>query len=236
VVFPINTDQMMKRKSMVFFSISFWLSITCSIGSEPFSWPLKELDTARETSWLSNEEKDMILEINMLRYNPTQYALQYIEWMRLFYTGKTLELPNNPDIIHTEGIESFNSLVSYLHGLSPLQVLVPSRGMTKAVRMLVYDQSLTGKTGHISSGNRNPENRLSTFGNWYGTSGEIAFYGQSNPRTMVISMLFDNNSKEKKRREALLNPAYQYIGLSIGHHKIHKQVCAISFCTKYIDK
>lgn len=236
MVFPINTDQVMKLKSLFVFTISFWLSIIYSVGNEPFSWPLKELDTARDTNWLSHEEKDMILEINMLRYNPAQYALQYIEWMRLFYIDKTLELPNNPDIIHTEGIESFNNMITYLHELSPMPVLIPSRGMTKAVRMLVYDQSLTGKTGHISSGNRKPETRLSTFGNWYGSSGEIAFYGKSDPRTMVILMLFDNNHKEKNRRETLLNPAYQYIGLSIGHHKVQKQMCAISFCTKYIDK
>lgn len=204
-------------------------------AEEPFSWPVKELDTARELSWMNEQEKDMILELNKLRYNPSQYALQYIEWMRLYYTGKKLDLPSHPGIVHTEGIESFNELIAVLNNLPSLPVLIPSKGMTKAERILVYDQSLTGKTGHISSGNRKTEDRLSTFGNWYGTNGETLYYGEADAQTIVINMLFDN-SRAKTRRVILLNPAYQYVGISIGHHKTYNQMCALSFCTKYAER
>jgi hypothetical protein len=207
-----------------------------SYSDEPFIWPVKELDTAREKTWLSNDEKDMILEINKLRYNPAQYAIQYIEWMQLYYDGKKLNLPSHPMIEHNEGIEEFNELIRVLKGTASMPVLTPSRGMTKAARILVYDQSLTGKTGHVSSGNRTPAFRLSTFGNWYGTMGEVAYYGVADPRSMLVNMLFDNGIRGKTRRNTLLNPAFQAAGISIGHHKEHEQMCSVNFVTQYVDK
>ena len=160
-------------------------------AEEPFSWPSKELDTARDISWLSSSEKEMILEVNKLRYNPRQYATQYLEWMLLYYDGKSLKLPNNRTIVHNEGIESLKTLIQSLKSSPSLPILFPARGMTKAARMLVYDQSLTGKTGYVSSGNRTTSLRLSTFGNWYGTIGEAAYYGETDTRTILINMLFD---------------------------------------------
>ncbi|MDA3817483.1 MAG: hypothetical protein PF486_08915, partial [Prolixibacteraceae bacterium] len=56
--------------------------------AQSFEWPIKELDTARDVSYLSEKEKDIILEMNMVRSNPKKYAEQNIFWMNVFYNGK----------------------------------------------------------------------------------------------------------------------------------------------------
>jgi len=43
------------------------------------SWDIKTLDTARKAEYLTDDEKDVILEMNKVRTNPKQYSKLYIE-------------------------------------------------------------------------------------------------------------------------------------------------------------
>lgn len=220
-------------KSLTILTVLLLFLGVSTYAGDTFEWPVKELDTARELLWMSDVEKDVILEINKFRFSPSQYSAQYIEPVRPFFSGKIQVLANGSSI----STDKLNDLVAELASMHKMPILTPSRGMTKSARLLVYDQELTGKVGHISSGNRNTKYRLQLFGKWYGISGEAILYGDvSTGRSIVINMLLDAGTRDIDCQECLFNPAFQNVGISVGPHKTYSTMCVVTFCSKYVEK
>ena len=199
-------------------------------------WPLKKLDTARDVSYLSTEEKDVILELNKVRYAPGKYARECIKWMGVFYEGKLLKLPGK-DILETEeGKAAFDDCIKYLEQSKPAPILYPSNGMSKACMLLVYDQSNTGETGHRGSGNSTPVDRVKNFGTFEGDYAENIHYGDCEPNFVVISLLIDDGVRSRGHRKSILDPTFNFTGVSIGKHKIYGQMCVNTFATTFHNK
>jgi hypothetical protein len=207
-----------------------------AFAQQSFVWPIKDLDTAREVSYLSDEEKDVILEMNMLRHNPPMYAKQHISWMKAFYNGKMLEIPGKIPLKTSEGAEAFDECIKALMKAESAPPLVPSTGMTKACRLLVYDQELTGTTGHKDSAGNHPIDRLMKFGNFSGYFAENIHYGDIEPRFIVISLLIDDGVRSRGHRKNLLNPEFNRTGIAIGKHKEYGGLCVINYASQYSEK
>jgi uncharacterized protein YkwD len=213
------------------------LLFTMGMGiAQPFEWPIKELDTARDVSYLSEKEKDIILEMNMVRSNPKKYAEQNIFWMNVFYNGKMLEIPGKIALKTEEGKEAFDECMVVLKKAEPASILKPAKGMTRACELLVYDQELTGNTGHKDSGGNQPVDRLLKFGEFSGYFAENIHYGDIEPRFTVISLLIDDGVRSRGHRKNILNPEFHYAGVATGQHKTFGGMCVINYATKYTNK
>jgi hypothetical protein len=209
---------------------------TFTSAQESYSWPIKELDTARDVKYLTDEEKDVILEINKARHNPAKYVQDHMLWMGVFYEGKTLKIPGKDPIITLEGKAAYNECIAVLKNAKAVAPLQPSRGMSKACKLLVYDQAVTGRIGHRGAGNTTSAERLNRFGKYYGTTTENIHYGDCEPRFIVISFLINDGSKNRTYRNNLLDPKSFLTGIAIGEHKIHQNMCVLNFTTKYIEE
>ena len=207
-----------------------------SFAQNNYEWPIKMLDTARDVNYLSKAEKDVILEINMVRYNPQMYAEQYMSWMKVFYSEKLLKIPGKITYKTEEGVNAFNECMEALREAEPVPILKPSRGMTKACQLLVYDQSSTGKTGHKGSGNSTPTERANRFGNFTGYFAENIHYGDSEPRFVVVSLLIDDGVRSRGHRKDILNKEFNKIGVSIGDHKVYGNMCVMNYATEFTNK
>lgn len=205
-------------------------------AQETFNWPIKELDTARNVSYLTEDEKDVILELNMLRYAPAQYALDFMQWMEPFYSGKLLKLPGKMVFETNEGIAAYHDCMEFLKTAEPAPILKPSRGMTKGCELLVLDQSSTGKTGHRGSGNSTPADRAENFGQFTGYFAENIHYGDVEPRFIIISLLIDDGVKSRGHRKNMLDKSFHYTGVDIGSHKIYGNMCVNTYATNFIEK
>lgn len=198
-----------------------------------YEWPIKELDTARDVNYLSAAEKDIILEMNMLRYNPARYANQFMTWMGAFYDNKTLSIPGKVPILTTEGREAFLECLKVLSESEPVSILKPALGMSRACQLLVLDQSLTGKTGHKGSSNTTPIDRLKQFGSFTGHFAENIHYGDIEPRFVIISLLIDDGVKSRGHRKTLLSNDFNYTGIALGSHKTYGGMCVLTYTSLF---
>lgn len=222
-------------KTIIPFIVVIFLCFN-SIAQTNFEWPIKELDTARDQSYLSDNEKEIILEMNMLRYNPAMYAKIHMKWMEIYYEENFLKIPGKTIIKTEEGKTAFLECIQELEQTGSLPILKPSKGMTKACELLVYDQSLTGKTGHKGSGNSTPFSRVELFGTYQGYFAENIHYGDIEPRFIIIALLIDDGVKSRGHRETLLSKEFNLTGVATGKHKSYKNMCVINYATNFIDK
>lgn len=205
-------------------------------AQKAYEWPIKILDTARDVNYLSDDEKDVILEMNMVRYNPAMYAKQYMRWMQVFYTDKLLKIPGKIPLKTEEGKGAYIECMNALENAKAVSPLKPIRGMTKACELLVYDQSSTGETGHKGSGNSTPADRANRFGSFNGYLAENIHYGDPEPRYIVISLLIDDGVRSRVHRKNILSDDFNYIGIAIGDHKIYGSVCVVNYATEFNSK
>jgi uncharacterized protein YkwD len=204
-------------------------------SQDTVEWPIKKLDTARDVTYLSSDEKDVILELNKVRYDPVKYAHENMKWIGNFYDGRLLKLPGKEIIETSEGKAAFDDCIKYLEQSEPAPLLYPSNGMSKACSLLVYDQSTTGKTGHRGSGNSSPVDRVKNFGTFEGDYAENIHYGDCEPIFVVISLLIDDGVKSRGHRKTILDPTFNITGVALGDHKIYGQMCANTYATSFHD-
>lgn len=222
-------------RNLLFLAIIILLS-NFGIAQNEFVWPIKDLDTARDVSYLSKEEKDVILELNKVRYNPAMYAHLHMKWMEVFYSGKLLKIPGKIVYETNEGKEAFLDCIDALSKAEPAPILYPSRGMTKGCELLVLDQSSTGKTGHKGSGNSTPSDRATRFGQYYGYFAENIHYGDCEPAFVVISLLIDDGVHSRGHRKNILDKEFNFVGVDIGNHKVYGEMCVNTFATKFTER
>ena len=223
-------------KTIIYICIAFFTLTSQLKAEEPFEWPIKKLDTARNVSYLSDTEKDIILELNKVRYNPAKYAELCMKWMEVFYSGDLLEIPGKEVYKTNEGRSAFLECIHALEKTEPAPILQPSKGMSKACELLVYDQSSTGRTGHKGSGNSSPMDRAALFGQFTGTYAENIHYGDCEPSFIVISLLIDDGVKSRGHRKNILDPEFNVTGVAVGDHKVYGHMCVNTFATKFTDK
>jgi uncharacterized protein YkwD len=222
----------MKQQFLILILLIFAFSARSQDSSV---WPIKKLDTARDVNYLSDDEKDVILELNKVRYDPAKYARESMSWMGIFYEGKLLKIPGKEILETEEGKSAFDNCIKVLKQSKPAPILYPSKGMSKACSLLVFDQSQTGATGHRGSGNRSPVDRVKNFGIFEGEYAENIHYGDCEPKFVVLSLLIDDGVKTRGHRKNILDPSFNFTGVAIGKHKIYGKMCVNTFASSFRD-
>jgi uncharacterized protein YkwD len=222
----------MKRLFPILILLLFTIVASSQSASE---WPVKKLDTARDVTYLSDDEKDVILELNKVRYNPVKYARECMKPMGVFYEGKLLKLPGEEILETNEGKSAFDDCMKTLEQSKPTPLLYPSNGMSKACSLLVYEQSNTGDTGHRGSGNSTPVDRVKKFGKFVGDFAENIHYGIGKPAFVVISLLIDDGVRTRGHRKTILDPSFNFTGVALGKHKVYGQICVNTYATSFTD-
>jgi uncharacterized protein YkwD len=223
-----------KLKFILLLTIAF--SAFALQAEEPFNWPIKKLDTAREANYLSEIERDIILELNKVRYNPEMYAKLVLSQLDTLYSEKMLNLPDQEPLLTEEGKSAYNDCMEALKWTTALPLLKPSKGMTKACRLLVYDQGSTGNVGHKGSGNSSPVDRAENFGEFEGSYAENIHYGKGDATMIVASLLIDDGVKSRGHRKNILDKSFNYTGVAVGTHKKYNQMCVNTYATIFVDK
>ena len=218
----------MKYLTIIFFLFS-------SLFAQEKKWDLSKLDTGRKASYLSELEKDVILELNKVRTNPKEYAEDYLVTMRKLYSGKFLQYPDEIKLLTKEGNKALEECIKVLQSAKPVKVLVPYYGLTQAARYHQKDQSKTGQTGHTGSDGSTVSERIEMYGQWNGQIAENIDYGSNDAFKIVASLLIDDGVSSRGHRRNLLNSVYGYVGVACGPHSKYKGVCVIDFAQEFTD-
>ncbi|MBR1537169.1 MAG: CAP domain-containing protein [Treponema sp.] len=195
-------------------------------------WDIATLDTARNADYLSTVKKDVILEMNKARTNPSLYAELYITPRTKKFDGKVY----NGTLMTNEGVAVVNECISYMKKAKALPVLNPEKGLSLAAQQHSSTQGETDQTGHTCVDGSTPFTRIEKYGT-YKTAGENISYGAMSGRDIVVQLLIDDGVSSRGHRKNIMNKDFSSSG--VGYTKKHKtygSVCVITYAGGYSEK
>lgn len=175
-------------------------------------WTKEELEkanTAKNVSYLTEEEKQVIYYTNLARINPKlfgeTYAQQYID-TALKRSGYTVSLLND------------------LKKQKVLSALLPDSVLSKTAADWAASSGKKGETGHAGHDARYDKVK-DRFPHW----GENCDYGFNDALSIVMRLLIDEGHSDLGHRKAILNSDYTHIGTAIRKHKKYDWDCVQDF-------
>jgi uncharacterized protein YkwD len=199
----------------------------------PYKWNKETVDTTAGADYLSEREKQVIIEINMVRTNPAEYARSFLMPLRSYYRNRLLRYPGEIAVSTHEGVRALDECIGELQVTKPLSPLSPKKGLTLAARDHARDQSITGATGHIGRDDSTFSGRLNRYGQWDISAGENIYYGQVDARKIVTALLIDDGVASRDHRMNILNGSFKFVGVSVGAHNFYRYMCVIDFAGLY---
>lgn len=172
---------------------------------------VRRLHTAADTDYLNEEEKKVILFMNMARYDGPLFAETFLEtYVEEKGLGKNRYV---------------RSLFRDLKNTSKLDPLIPATDLTALAQEHANTSGEAGRTGH-GNFNRRFEPVL---GNPYQGVAENLSYGHEQAIDMVLSLLIDEGIRDLGHRKNILNPLFNSVGVAIRPHRSYRIQCVITF-------
>ncbi len=180
-------------------------------------WPVDSLNTAADADYLDDDEKNLILAHNLVRYNPQKFAALYVTEYIAYFRGREFLYPGLRTILITrEGARPAAELYRLLKRTEPMQLLHPSYGLSLSSELYINYLIENEARGHEGLGG--PGIRVSRFGSWKTIIGENISYGNFSAHDALLFLLIDDKVMDRSHRKVILNPAFRYIGLAKGRH------------------
>lgn len=171
---------------------------------------IAKANTVSNASYLTDEEKLVIIYCNLARLDGATFASSYLTDLR------------------TSSKASEHSLLMELPSVKNLPMLVPAQPMYKAAKYHVDDIGPKGLVQHESSNGTSMGKRLRNF---YG-GGYIAeniSFGYNDALQIVRQLLIDDGVAGYGHRRNILGEKYTRIGTAIGTHKQYRYMCVQDF-------
>ena len=180
-------------------------------------WPIEDLNTAAHIDFLNEDEKNIILAHNLVRFDPEKFALLYVAEFIGYFRGNEFHYPGFGTIMLTrEGVTPANELYLELLKTEPMGLLFPSRGLSQAAELHATYLRRRGIRGHGGQGGIRA--RIERFGRWDGQIGENISYGNFSAHDAVIFLMIDDDVFDRSHRYNVLHPGFNYIGVARDRH------------------
>jgi uncharacterized protein YkwD len=198
-----------------FLLICLFLPPTLKAQSDPWSgWQadvLATLNTASDSEYLTEEEKKVILFMNMARHDGPLFTETFLQ---AYIQEK-----------HISNSSYLRSLLRDLKKTRRLGPLMPALDLMEVARGHAIQSGKDGSTGH-SGFNKRFEPLM---GNPYTHVGENCSYGYQKAIDIVISLLIDEGIRSLGHRQNILSPDFNAIGVAIRPHKNYGINCVMDF-------
>lgn len=190
----------------------FWLLvillITACSPSTSDNTPTKinEIDTAKSETYMTEREKEMIKEINLVRSNPTAYV-EYVE--KYIYELKT-DRWSDASMIGEE-IKTAKELIRELKSTKPMSTLQPHKGLYKASKKHGEEGKKKGELDHQGSDGSWPWDRGEKYASDLTDANENLVGGPEKVRRSVMILLVDSGIEGRGHRKNILNTEWKYV-------------------------
>ncbi len=185
-------------------------------------WPVHLLNTAADHHYLKDDEKNLVLAHNLVRYDPKKFARLYVTEFISYYEGNLFNYPGQDWIIKTiEGNIPAIELYWELLDTEPMNLLIPSKGLHLAAALHADYMSANKTTGHEGLGG--VAGRAERFGVWDHSLGENIAYNTISPHDALLVLLINDNNPERGHRKNILFPGFRFIGVGLDYHPLYQE-------------
>lgn len=167
-----------------------------------------DIDAARNVSYMTTREKDMVKEINLIRSNPKGY-IPIIEAYIQEQEASLSQVVSGKQYIKDE-IKTAKELIKELKNTDAMPILQPHEGVYKAAQVHGDEGKRKGRLDHVGKDGKWPWDRIKAYAG-FNNGGENLVGGLQDVRKSVIVLLIDSGIPNRGHRKALLNPAWKYV-------------------------
>lgn len=175
---------------------------------------LEQANTAKDATYLTQEEQEIIYYTNLVRLDPAFFAKTFVKHY-IDSTGKTSNYTK--------------SLLKTLEKTKPMSVLTPSKKLLEIAKTHAIESGKKGATGHGNFKKR--------FANYQAecacTVAENCYYGTANALNIVIELLIDEGVANLSHRNNILNKELIRTGVFFAPHKTFKRNCVIDYSSEW---
>ena len=212
----------MKRNA--FFCIFLLVGISTVLHGQQLFTPaqMAAANTADSVSYMSDEEKEVILYMNLARLDGDKFYGSYIPGFLESYNNNFGDkiMPNNKYLL---------SLKADLKKVKGLGLLHPNKNLWTSATYHAKDMGKMGMTGHNSSDGTSCAKRIERFNPKVGCWAENCSYGMGSAISIVCQLLIDNNVSPTGHRTNILKSIQKSVGVGIAPHKVYRSNCVMDF-------
>ncbi len=212
----------MEKKLLFLSAAALLFSFTKPGEDYPFSkWDaatLEKANTAKDVSYMSDEEKKVVLYTNLVRLKPDLFSKTFLQKYLDSTKTKTSSFVNS---LKTDLTSRFKSV----------DILTVKQDLTEEAVDHAKDTGKKGHMGHFTSDGKSYDFRMKKFKGVYSATAENCDYGHKDALSIVINLLIDEGQGTAAHRKTIMNKNLKYIGVSIQPHKKYKWTCVMGFAT-----
>ena len=176
-------------------------------------------------NYLTDFAEKLLSEFNEIRTNPRQYIDKidkHIHFIKTFKGKEIYDHRNEPKIALNRGKAAFLDCISFLQNFEVIHPLILSKDITIDLNEKEDKEKLLEK--------RFMNDTINNIKKKYNLQ-QLNFhydYGSSNPEISCVIQVVDDNMSNFYRRSNILNPRYNFVGITINQMKNKK---FIVYCT-----
>lgn len=203
-------------------------------GDDDSDWPDSIFECVSSCSFLSELEKDVVVELNKCRTDPARYAdevlVPFLE--RMGDDGVYVDLQGLNNMTN-EGRSAVQEAIDALKSQKPLPMLLPNQDLSLAATDHCEDQGPKGNWGHDSSDGSSVADRVKRYNSDLTYIGENISYGESKGFDIIRQLIVDDGVPSRGHRENIFRD-YKYVGVGFGSHKKYRYMCVLDFAERAV--
>ncbi|MEH3114965.1 CAP domain-containing protein [Pedobacter terrae] len=187
-------------------------------------------NTAANANYLTNEEKNVVMYMNLIRIDGEKFYYTFLEDYINNYNTKVKQYRNYNELRITRNNSYYTSLLKHLRSIKNLPVFYPNDKLTALSRSHAQDLNRNNLNTHESSNGDQFSKRLSKYFPNKVMSENINF-GFSNSLDIVCHLLLDCGVPSLGHRFTLIDQKYKLntVGVSIQPHPSYAWCAVIDF-------
>lgn len=204
------------------------------------TWTDEELEnanTAKNTSYLNEEEKKIIFYMNLARTDGHKFFNTYFQDFVNAYNVDMQRYGNYEELRVNRKDKYYRGLEKDLNGIRGLSLFSPDETLTYVAQQHAKDLSKHNIAGHNSYDGRTVQDRISKYYPGRAMSENLAF-GFSKGLANVCMLLLDKNVPDLGHRKSILGTSYNLTlaGVNIRTHPGYKYCAVIDFISEPATK
>jgi uncharacterized protein YkwD len=218
----------------------FCFLFTETILAQSDNWTKEELEnanTAKNVTYLNDEEKKIVLYMNLARTDGEKFFNTFFQDFVNTYNTDMQQYGNYESLKVNRRDKYYRGLEKDLKGIKGLPLLQPDETLTWIAQQHAKDLSKNNTAGHNSSDGRTVKDRIAKYYPGRAMAENLAF-GFAKGLANVSMLLLDKDVPDLGHRKTILGNSYKLglVGVNIRSHPGYRYCAVIDFISKPVTR